>query len=102
MKLLVILMMLKSMKGQPFKDRAIVLAANGFSHNLVRAFNAALAGNVVDDGAVELFLGGEVAEDDCFGDAHGMRNLLGGRAAKAALRKELDGDAYYLAPALFG
>src|SRR4051794_14560448 len=101
MKLLIVFMMLQSMKGKPFENGAVVLAADGIGHNLARVRNVAFTCDVVYDGPVKLLLGSEMAEDDGLGDACGGSYLLGGRAAKAVLRKELDGDAHNLAASLF-
>jgi hypothetical protein len=59
------------------------------------------AGLVIEDGAVELLLGGKMAKHHRFRDAGGQGNLFSGGAAKAALRKQAHGHAQDLqAPVL--
>ena len=45
---------------------------------------------VIEHGVVEVLLGGEVAEDDGFGDAGGGGDFLGGGAAESFAGEEIE------------
>jgi hypothetical protein len=55
----------------------------------------------VEDGGVEVLLGGEVAEDNGFGDAGGEGDFARSGAAEAAFGEEVDRDFEELAAAVF-
>ena len=74
----------------------LILALDGVADRFARVANPAPTSLVIDDRRVQLVLGREVAKDDGLGDASRLRDLLGRRAAKAALRKETHGDAHDL------
>jgi len=54
----------------------------------------------IEDGLVEVLFGGEMTEDDGFGDAGGGCDFFGGGAAEAFLGEQFDGDVEELAPAV--
>ncbi len=56
----------------------------------------------IENGLVEILFGGEVAEDDGFGDAGGGGDFLGGGAAEAFAGEKIDGDVDELAAAVVG
>jgi hypothetical protein len=55
---------------------------------------------VVEDGGVEFFFGGEMAEDHGFRNARRVSDFLGGGAPKASFGKEPHSDPEDLLPAL--
>ena len=57
---------------------------------------------VIEDRVIEVLLGGEVAEDDGFGDAGGGGDFLGGGAAEALPREEIERGFEELAAAVAG
>src|SRR5689334_8376196 len=108
--------MFEHVERDALKDREVVRRLQRLSHdaaNLIDdgglfgpardwARSRTAAALKVDDGRVKLFLGGEVAEDDGLRDARGLRNLLGGSAAKAALGEEAHRDLCNLPATLVG
>src|SRR2546421_4579984 len=100
-ELRVVLVLLQGCVSQSFKDGAVILARDRFGHYRARVFQTDGAGLVIEDGGVEFFFGGEVAKDHRLRDARRVRDLFGGRAAKAALRKEAHGDNQDLEATLF-
>src|ERR1051326_2584012 len=91
--------MIERVERHSLKHAPIVLARNRISHSLTRTNFVVQTGFLIEDGAVQLFLGGEVAKDHRFRHVRRPGDLFRGRTAKAALGKEAHGNAENLQPA---
>src|SRR2546426_12715482 len=87
-ELSIVLMVAHHAIGEAFKDGAVVYLSDGVVYQLTRIFQAAAAYFVIENGGIEIFLGGIVPEDHCFRDAGRFGNFFGGGAAKATVRKQ--------------
>ena len=94
-------MMLERIQREPLEDREVILSLDGFRDYQARIQTVVQTRLMIEDGAVKFFLGREVTKDHRFRHSGCPRNLFGGGAAKAALRKQTHGDAQNLQPALF-
>src|SRR5215203_6823820 len=83
--------MLESAERKRLENGAIVFALDAVGGHL-RGFKLpAGASFVIEDGGIELYLGGEVPEDHCLRDACRLGNFPGRSAAETSLREEFYG-----------
>src|SRR5687767_547671 len=94
-------MMIHHADGETFEHGAVIFALDSVGHQLARILQAPGAGFMIEDGAVEILLGGKVAEDHSFRDSGRPGNFLGSSAAKALLREQTHGHQQELQPPLF-
>jgi len=79
---------IESIEGDSLKDRAIVFALDRIAHHVQRIHRFVQASFVIEDRAVELFLGSKVTKDHRFRDAGRQGDLFRGGAAEAMLGKK--------------
>ena len=92
-------MMLKRVQRESLKNREVILSFDGFSHHRAGIQAVVQTCFMIEDRAVELFLGREMTKDHGFRNAGRQSNLFRGGADKTSLRKQPHGHTQDLQPA---
>ena len=81
---------LEDLQRQLQDEGLVVLLGHRAPEHLERAVDPLLPRLVIQDGGVEVFLRREVPEDDAFADTGRLGDRLGGRAAEAVGREQME------------
>ena len=101
MKFRVAVMLLQRVERQPFENCSIIFRGHRLGHHQQRVHALVHTCLVIENCAIQLFLGGEMPKYHCLGNAGRRRNFLRRRAAESALRKQAHGHAQNLQPPIF-